>query len=89
MFGSFFGGNRSNETGFSGGHDGRGPNQANSNVGRGNANINNVFLRSYKAYSPAFISKPEINRGNKIVMPTSALAELGRLNISYPMTFMI
>ena len=36
-----------------------------SNVGLGNANPTNVFLRSYKVYSPAFIGKPEVNRGNK------------------------
>jgi len=49
----------------------------------------NVFLRSYKAYSPAFFGKPEINRGNKIILPSSALHELARLSISYPMIFMI
>ena len=47
------------------GHDGRGNNNVGSNVGRGVANPNNVFLRSYRVYSPAFIGKPEINRGNK------------------------
>lgn len=48
-----------------------------------------MFLRSYKVYNPAFIDKPEINRGNKIILPASALHELSRLRISYPMTFMI
>jgi ubiquitin fusion degradation protein 1 len=46
-------------------------------------------MRSYKAYSPAFIGKPEVNKGNKIILPSSALHELARLRISYPMTFMI
>lgn len=46
------------------GHDGRGANPG-SNVGRGNANPQNLFLRSYKCYSPAFIGKPELERGNK------------------------
>jgi ubiquitin fusion degradation protein 1 len=46
-------------------------------------------MRSYKAYSPAFIGKPEVNKGNKIILPGSALHELARLRISYPMTFMI
>merc|ERR1712137_781199 len=50
---------------------------------------NSIFLRSYKVYSPAFIGKPEVNRGNKIILPTSALHELSRLRIQYPMTFMI
>ena len=47
------------------GHDGRGRMNVGSNVGLGNANPTNVFLRSYKVYSPAFIGKPEVNRGNK------------------------
>lgn len=46
-------------------------------------------MRSYKAYSPAFFGKNEINKGNKIIMPNSALHELARLRISYPMIFMI
>ena len=50
---------------------------------------NSVFMHSYKVYSPAFIGKPEVNKGNKIILPTSALNELARLKISYPMTFMI
>lgn len=50
---------------------------------------NSIFLRSYKVYSPAFIGKPEVNRGNKIILPSSALNELARLRITYPMTFMI
>lgn len=48
-----------------------------------------VFLRSYKAYSPAFFGKNDINKGNKIILPSSALHELARLSISYPMMFMI
>jgi len=60
----FGGGNRGNYDDFDG-HDGRGNNNVASNIGRGNANPNNVFLRSYRVYSPAFIGKPEINRGNK------------------------
>ena len=71
------------------GHDGRGAGGVGTNVGRGVANPTNVFLRSYKVYSPAFIGKPEVNRGNKIILPTSALHELSRLKIQYPMTFMI
>ena len=47
------------------GHDGRGNQNVTSNIGRGNANPTNVFLRTYQCYSPAFIGKPEINRGNK------------------------
>lgn len=50
---------------------------------------NSVFIRSFKAFSPAFIGKPVVNKGNKIILPASALNELARLRISYPMTFMI
>jgi ubiquitin fusion degradation protein 1 len=50
---------------------------------------NNIFLRSYKCYSPAFIGNTQVNKGNKIILPSSALAELARLKITYPMTFMI
>lgn len=56
---------------------------------QGPAAANSIFLRSYKVYSPAFIGKPEVNKGNKIILPSSALNELARLKISYPMTFMI
>lgn len=50
---------------------------------------NSIFIQGFKVYSPAFIGKPELNKGNKIIMPGSALHELARLKISYPMTFMI
>lgn len=56
---------------------------------RGQPPANNVFIKSFKVYSPAFIGKPEINKGNKIILPSSALNELARLKISYPMTFLI
>ena len=78
MFSSFFGnGNQGNEGG-----DGRGNySYMGSNVGRGRADPTNTFLRSYTVYSPAFCGKPEVNRGNKIIMPTSALDELTRMRI--------
>ncbi len=50
---------------------------------------NSIFIRSYKVYSPAFIGKNDVNKGNKIILPSSALNELARLKISYPMTFLI
>jgi len=58
-------------------------------MGGGPPPANSIFIRSYKVYSPAFIGKPEVNKGNKIILPSSALHELARLQISYPMTFMI
>lgn len=78
--------------------------------------MQNVFLRSYSCFSPAFIGRPDINRGNKsksiiqafvnviyhtksrltfsmllslVILPSSALHELARLKIQYPMTFRI
>ena len=74
MFGMFQGGGR-------GGNPG--------GAARGPPAANNIFIRSFKAYSPAFIGKPEVNKGNKIILPSSSLNELARLRISYPMTFMI
>lgn len=56
---------------------------------RGPAAPNSIFIRGFKAYSPAFICKPEVNKGNKIILPGSALQELARYKISYPMTFMV
>ena len=80
MFSGFFGG-------------GGGGQQNNDPYGGGGQSgppaANSIFIRSYKVFSPAFIGKPEVNKGNKIILPTSALAELARLRISYPMTFMI
>jgi ubiquitin fusion degradation protein 1 len=49
----------------------------------------NTFLHSYKVFSPAMVGKPELERGNKIILPDSALGELSRMQVSYPMTFMI
>jgi hypothetical protein len=77
MFSGFFGG---------GGHQ---QNDPYAQGAGGPPAANSIFIRSYKVYSPAFIGKPEVNRGNKIILPSSALAELARLRISYPMTFMI
>ena len=75
MFNSFFGGG-GGQGGMGGGMGGGPP-------------ANSVFIRSYKVFSPAFIGKPEVNKGNKIILPSSALHELARLKISYPMTFLI
>jgi len=76
---------------FSGmfGGGGRGGPGGDHNMGMGPAAANNIFIRGFKVYSPAFIGKPEVNKGNKIILPTSALTELARLKIQYPMMFMI
>ena len=70
------------------GHDGRGAGGVSSNVGRGVANPTNVFLRSYKVYSPAFIGKPEVNRGNKSkyfnIYHAKIIAHYYRVSLSHP-----
>ena len=62
---------------------GGGRNQGGGGMGHNPPAANSIFIRQFKAYSPAFIGKPEVNNGNKIILPSSALAELARLKISY------
>lgn len=45
------------------------------------------FDNQYQAFPVCFIGKDELEKGNKIVLPSSALDHLARLNISYPMLF--
>jgi len=45
------------------------------------------FDHQYAAFPVCFIGKDELEKGNKIVLPSSALDHLARLNISYPMLF--
>jgi len=47
------------------------------------------FQMLYNCFPMAFIGKEELEKGNRIVLPSSALEQLGRLNISYPMHFEI
>ena len=44
-------------------------------------------MKTYKVYSEAFIGRDNIKKGNKIILPSSALHELAHLHITYPMTF--
>jgi ubiquitin fusion degradation protein 1 len=60
-----------------------------------------TFQRQYKVYTGAFCGKNHIDQGGKsrvlilfllkiiVILPTSALDELARLNIVYPMLFRI
>ena len=48
-----------------------------------------VFMKTYKVYSSAFIGREDLKKGNKIILPTSALHELAHLHISYPMMFRV
>jgi len=45
------------------------------------------FDHEYQAFPVSFIGKEELEKGNKIILPQSALDQLARLNISYPMLF--
>jgi len=47
------------------------------------------FDHQYQAFPVSFIGKEELEKGNKIILPQSALDHLARLQISYPMLFEI
>ncbi|XP_044483258.1 ubiquitin fusion degradation protein 1 homolog isoform X2 [Mangifera indica] len=46
-----------------------------------------TFERHYRCYPVSFIDKPQLEKGDKIVMPASALDRLASLHIEYPMLF--
>ena len=50
---------------------------------------NRTFKEQFRCYSMVFSRKTseEVTHGGKIIMPPSALEQLARLNISYPMLF--
>jgi len=51
---------------------------------------NRGFEEYYRCYSTSFMQgndKPDIHFGGKVIMPSSALDKLSRLNIAYPMLF--
>merc|ERR1711893_75218 len=48
------------------------------------------FKATYKAYSVSMLpgqERQDVEKGGKIIMPPSALDQLTRLNIQYPMLF--
>ncbi|XP_061368373.1 uncharacterized protein LOC133311355 isoform X2 [Gastrolobium bilobum] len=45
------------------------------------------FEQTFRCYSASFIEKPQIESGDKIIMPPSALDRLVSLHIDYPMLF--
>ena len=47
------------------------------------------FVQKFKVYPPSFMQtdRPQVEEGDKIIMPTSCLEMLARLRISYPMLF--
>ncbi|XP_021716112.1 ubiquitin recognition factor in ER-associated degradation protein 1-like [Chenopodium quinoa] len=48
---------------------------------------NSIFTQSYRCYPASFIDKPQLEKGDKIIMPPSALDRLAFLHIEYPMLF--
>lgn len=47
----------------------------------------NSFEQTYRCYPASFIDKPQLESGDKIIMPPSALDRLASLHIEYPMLF--
>jgi len=47
----------------------------------------NKFTSSYRCYCPAMMHRPELESCGKIILPSSALGNLARLHIDYPMLF--
>lgn len=47
------------------------------------------FQRQYRAYTGVYLDKQHIDDGGKIILPPSALEELSRMNIVYPMLFQV
>ncbi|EER19967.1 conserved hypothetical protein [Perkinsus marinus ATCC 50983] len=48
-----------------------------------------TFDVQYHCYPVSFLGREELEKGNKILLPQSALDQLARLNVSYPMLFQI
>merc|ERR1719482_899169 len=45
------------------------------------------FDEQYHCFSGAFADKPQLEEGDKVLLPTSAFEQLARLQIEYPMLF--
>ena len=45
------------------------------------------FEETYSIYSVAFCDKVQLEKGDKVVLPTSALKRLTELRVQYPMLF--
>ncbi|GMI97119.1 hypothetical protein like AT2G29070 [Hibiscus trionum] len=48
---------------------------------------NSTFEQHYRCYPVSFIDKAHLDKGDKVIMPVSALCRLAYLNIEYPMLF--
>lgn len=50
-------------------------------------NLDDAFEQCYRCYPVSFIDKSHLEKGDKIIMPPSALDRLASLNVEYPMLF--
>ncbi|KAI5665992.1 hypothetical protein M9H77_15845 [Catharanthus roseus] len=48
---------------------------------------NSTFAQTYRCYPVSFIEKSHLEKGDKVIMPPSALDRLAYLQIDYPMLF--
>eukprot|EP00210_Caulerpa_lentillifera_P000604 g585.t1 len=48
-----------------------------------------TFEARYRAYPPAFLDRPSLEEGDKVILPPSALDRLVSLHIEYPMLFRV
>ncbi|CRG95699.1 ubiquitin fusion degradation protein UFD1, putative [Plasmodium gallinaceum] len=55
--------------------------------GRDFLNISDPFTEEYTCYPVSFIGKDDMENGNKIILPQTALNALARRHISWPMLF--
>lgn len=56
---------------------------------RGATAATGAFTRQFRCYPVSFIDKDDLERGDKIILPPSALDTLTRLNITFPMLFQL
>ncbi|XP_057956698.1 uncharacterized protein LOC131149919 [Malania oleifera] len=48
-----------------------------------------TFEQNYRCYPGSFIEKPQLEKGDKVILPPSALDRLASLHVDYPMLFEI
>ena len=51
------------------------------------SHLPHVFQREYRCYPVSFLDREELEKGNKILLPDSALGTLARMNVTWPMLF--
>lgn len=53
------------------------------------ADVGGSFASNYRCYPVSFIEKPQLEHGDKVILPPSALDRLASLRIEYPMLFRV